>query len=306
MGLKDNVTKEYMKDNRRFADVFNSFVYEGDQVIKPESLQEQDTTELLNFYGISDELISKQEFRDVLKKCVLMRDEKAHYLLFGIENQSNIHYAMPVKNCIYDALNYGAQADEAAKKHRKLKDTKGAEFLSGFSKTDKLTPVITLVILWNSGVWDGPRSLHEMMCVQEPRILRFVPDYKLNLVVPGEINDFGKFKTELQETLELISVQDDKIKMETLLSDKPDVYSNIDIDSAKVLETCMKISFPNRNSKGGVDVCKAINDMIESKEKENAISFYKNGVSIEIIAKSLSLPIEKIRSWILSAGLQIL
>ena len=52
--------------------------------------------------------------------------------------------------------------------------------------------------------------------------------------------------------------------------------------------------------------CKAIQDMIESKEKENAINLYKNGVSIEIIAKSLSLPIEKIHSWILSAGLQIL
>lgn len=51
--------------------------------------------------------------------------------------------------------------------------------------------------------------------------------------------------------------------------------------------------------------CKAINDMIESKQKEDAISFYKNGVSIEIIAKSFHLPIEKIRSWILSAGLQI-
>lgn len=52
--------------------------------------------------------------------------------------------------------------------------------------------------------------------------------------------------------------------------------------------------------------CKAIQDMIESKEKENAINLYKNGVSIEIIAKSLSLPTERIRSWILSAGLQIL
>lgn len=48
-------------------------------------------------------------------------------------------------------------------------------------------------------------------------------------------------------------------------------------------------------------MCKAINDMIESKERENTINLYKNGVSIEIIAKSLSLPIEKIRSWILSA-----
>ena len=40
-------------------------------------------------------------------------------------------------------------------------------------------------------------------------------------------------------------------------------------------------------------MCKAINDMIECKEKESAINFYRNGVSIEIIAKSLSLPIEK-------------
>lgn len=52
--------------------------------------------------------------------------------------------------------------------------------------------------------------------------------------------------------------------------------------------------------------CKAIQDMIESKEKESVIALYKNGVSIEIIAKSLNLPIEKIRSWILSADLQIL
>lgn len=68
----------------------------------------------------------------------------------------------------------------------------------------------------------------------------------------------------------------------------------------------MEALLANRTTKGGGNVCKAINDMIESKEKENAINFYKNGVSMEIIAKSLSLPIEKIRSWILSAGLQIL
>lgn len=46
--------------------------------------------------------------------------------------------------------------------------------------------------------------------------------------------------------------------------------------------------------------------MIERKEKENAIGLYQNGVSIEIIAKSLNLPIEKIHAWILGAGLQIL
>ena len=53
-GFKRQCNKRIHERNRRFADVFNSFVYEGDQVIRPESLQEQDTTELFNFYGISD------------------------------------------------------------------------------------------------------------------------------------------------------------------------------------------------------------------------------------------------------------
>ena len=39
----------------------------------------------------------------------------------------------------------------------------GAEFLSGLAKDDKLVPVITLTIYWNTGNWDGARSLHEML-----------------------------------------------------------------------------------------------------------------------------------------------
>ena len=68
----------------------------------------------------------------------------------------------------------------------------------------------------------------------------------------------------------------------------------------------MKIVDKNLDIALHIQLYQIIKDMIESKEKENTINLYKNGVSIEIIAKSLSLPIEKIRSWILSAGLQIL
>ena len=46
--------------------------------------------------------------------------------------------------------------------------------LSGFAKEDKLVPVITLTIYWNTGIWDGARSLHEMLDVQETDILKFV------------------------------------------------------------------------------------------------------------------------------------
>ena len=39
-------------------------------------------------------------------------------MLLGIENQTDIHYAMPVKNAIYDALQYGRQVSEIVARHR--------------------------------------------------------------------------------------------------------------------------------------------------------------------------------------------
>lgn len=34
---KDTVTKEYMQDEEVFADAFNFLMYDGEQVIRPES-----------------------------------------------------------------------------------------------------------------------------------------------------------------------------------------------------------------------------------------------------------------------------
>lgn len=70
-----------------------------------------------------------------------------------MENQTDINYAMPVKNIVYDVLQYGRQVTGLARKHRKVwasehpeKKPKSEEFLSGIYKEDRLTPVITLVI----------------------------------------------------------------------------------------------------------------------------------------------------------------
>ena len=65
-----------------------------------------------------------------------MNDGKATFLLLGIENQSEIHYAMPVKNLIYDALNYGQQVNKIVASHR---NPEGIEKLSrddSFKKVD--------------------------------------------------------------------------------------------------------------------------------------------------------------------------
>lgn len=112
MGKKDTITKNYMKENRVFADAFNYLLYNGQQMIQPEKLREIDTTEMAILQGGDQkhqDSETVQKYRDILKKTVVKEDGEAVYLLLGVENQTDIHYAMPVRNMIYDALQYGKQ-----------------------------------------------------------------------------------------------------------------------------------------------------------------------------------------------------
>ena len=121
---------------------------------------------------------------------------------------------MPVKNMVYDALQYAKQVSIAAASHKRSGDYRGAdgdEYLSGFMKQDRLLPVVTLVVCFNAEEWDGPMSIHEMFGEQDARILALVPDYKINLVAPASIkdSDFGKFRTSLKEVLSFIKYSQD-------------------------------------------------------------------------------------------------
>ena len=45
MGKEDTAMKAYMSQNRVFADIFNFYLYQGEQVIVPEQLREMDSAE---------------------------------------------------------------------------------------------------------------------------------------------------------------------------------------------------------------------------------------------------------------------
>ena len=143
LGTKDSKAKEYLSDNTRFSEICNYVLFDGEKVIKPEDLKECDTTEVLSVFGIDKKQIVKQKWRDLLKSVSVKHTGQMYVILIGAEAQTDIHYAMPVKTMIYDALNYGEQVNEAKKRHRKNRDYRSSdEFLSGFTLDDKLTPVI--------------------------------------------------------------------------------------------------------------------------------------------------------------------
>lgn len=212
------VTKQYMRENTVFADAFNFLLYDGENVIRPENLKELDTTELVVPFAVDNtdnrQAEAVQKYRDILKMTTVMTDDTAAYVLLGVESQTDVHYAMPVRNIIYDALQYGKQVTEISARNRKKGNQTRKEFLSGFHKDDKLIPVITLVIHLGADKWDASMSLHEMMAVTDKNLLKYIQDYRIKLIDPAQIDvtEMDKFQTSLREVLCYIKYSKDADK----------------------------------------------------------------------------------------------
>lgn len=266
MGKTDSVTKDYMRENAVFADAFNYFIYGGRQVIQPECLTPLDTAEIGILYGSDGKGEPVQKYRDALKLLHAMTEKGVAYLILGIENHTNVHYAAPVKNMVYDALQYAKQVEDIARKHREAKDYAGhssGEYLSGFYKKDKIIPVVTLVISFSPEKWDGPLSLHDMMSVKKPEILRLVQNYKIHLLEPASIGpeELKKFKTSLREVMGFIKYSRDKNKLLELFA-ADECFKALDRSAALVIKTCTNTPFKmEKEGLEAVNLCKAIKDM---------------------------------------------
>lgn len=81
-------------------------------------LNEKDTKDKTNKEKEASEQKMVQKYRDLLKTATIMEDGEATYVLLGIENQTEVHYAMPVRNMLYDAMQYNQQVTEIAEKHK--------------------------------------------------------------------------------------------------------------------------------------------------------------------------------------------
>ena len=315
MGKVDTATKAYMRKNNIFADAFNYLIYDGKPVVNPEQLRELDTTEIALPFGPqengqSNDLV--QKYRDILKSAVVMQEDEAAYILLGIENQTDIHYAMPVRNMIYDALQYGKQVADTAANHRKsdksFRKRTSEEYLSGFYKEDVLKPV-TLVIHFGADEWDAPLSLHEMMGTQNEKLMHYVQDYQIHLIDPAKLTeeDLKKFTSSLREVIEYIKYSKDKEKLSRILKDNSRML--IDREAALVIKTITNTAIEISEKEEKIDMCKAIDDMLSEREAKGEIrgieigefrmlvkQVKKGRLTIEEAAEDAAMSVEEFRN----------
>ena len=206
-----------------------------------------------------------QKYRDTLKTLAVKTDDRYTYLVLGIENQSHVHYAMPVRNMLYDAMQLEKQVRDLASQHRKEgKNGTSEEYLSGMKKEDRLSPVITLVINFGGKKWDAPLSLREMYGEQPEKVLPFIQDYRVFMIDPMEMsdNDLQKLNSSLREVLAYIKYQRDKARMEKLLNEDSK-FSCLETNAALVINAMTNAGIAVDPNKEVVNMCEAIRQMVD-------------------------------------------
>lgn len=306
MGKQDIVTKEYISRNDIFSELVNYYIFSGKRIIRPEDLRETDATEGIIVTDADGKEYTIEKYRDIFKKSVLKLTKEAGFLFIGIEDQTMIHYAMPVRSMLYDSISYAGQIKDIARLHRKQKDKlSGEEFLSGMTAKDKLIPIITIVVYFGQKEWSAPKSLHEMFGELSPKLLEYIENYHIHLIDPHQMKeqDFEKLGESLQYVMRFIAASGDKTAMVELLKKYPEQYGHMEKDAAELLKACTNINIEIAKEKEEVNMCKAWDDMAEDSRKqglsqgiENVImNCYRLGMSEKEIAKITDSSVEYVK-----------
>lgn len=187
MGEKDITQKIFEAYNDVFSDIVNGTLFDGREIIKPDSLVDATTK---SQYKADDEVIHEQE-RDVAKYWT---DQNCYIrlALLGIENQLAIDVDMPLRVIGYDGSSYRDEmnhdeivTDETTSKKHKIRK--------------KRYPVITIVLYFGKTPWKKPLSLYDVLDISE-ELKPFVNDYKINLIDVPRLTkqQVAKFTSDFQ------------------------------------------------------------------------------------------------------------
>ena len=274
LGKKDSITKSYMGNSLRFADLFNGYCFAGEARISPHELKDMDSASIVIPYSKDGAIFPTQKARDVLKVLV-KTDGRAAYCILGVENQSEVHTAMPVRNMLYDAMTMAEQINAITNYHKEKHEygCSNVEFLSGFHENDVLLPVVTLVIYWGADEWNAPISLRDMYPKNiDKTLLQYSPDYHINLVSPALLDDdvLDFFKSDLREMLKFIKYSKNKQRMMELVTGDPK-YKSLDREAAQAISICSSVELSIPEGKERINMCQAIEDMKADARNEGRV-----------------------------------
>lgn len=266
MGIENDAILSYLEDNARFADLFNRFCFDGQEIVKPQKL-----VEASELYTAPPGEKSGQRLRDIKKRL----DSGIYLKILAVEAQNEINYIMPWRIMEYDCKEYGKQIRKIQQENQEENSYANAgERLSKFRQGDRLAPVYTLCLYHGAEKWDGPRCLKDMVDfgTDEGEWEQCFANYPMHLICANEPMDCTSFKTSLGVLFALLPFRKDRFRLKKLIDENP-VYQRLDEDTAKTASILMgvKIFMKHKEkykNEEGYNVCQAIREMMEDSRTE--------------------------------------
>lgn len=267
MAEKDIFSNEYFDDKERFADLLNGYLLNGQNVIQAEDLTESNSY-VARIQKINNDANTQTMLRDVVKTLQV----GMKIMLIVLQNQSDIHYAMPVRLMNEEAAGYHKQWRAIAKKHKKAHDLKKDEYISGFSRNDRLMPIMTIVVYFGAKPWDGPRNLRQMLDMDgiPPELRNMVTDYPIHILEVRRFHQIENFRTDLQLVFGFLQNCENMDNLNNYMKSHQQEFETLDQDAfdlIRMMSHSDKIEAPKPPKKGEVSMCKAIDDMAKLSEE---------------------------------------
>lgn len=265
MGQKDISLVTYFEDQRRYADLMNGFVFKGKQVVREKDVQEADSR-VSGVLGKLKQRYMVQKYRDCVRRIVF----GMNIVIVGLEHQDLVHHGMPVRIMLEDAAGYDKQMRQIRRHHRLKRDLRGDEFLGGFSKKDKLHPVITICLYYGKTPYNGAKELYHMMeLLNLPEDLKeMLNNYKIQVLEIRSFKDIDLFKTDLREVFGFIQRSGDAEAEMKFTFDNEDRFRQLEEDAFDVIVSVtgsgeLASVKETYREEGGINMCEAIRGMIE-------------------------------------------
>jgi len=277
-GIKpDTALRDFWRNDERFAGLFNQALFGGDEAIRGENLTNDDTDESAVIRdGARTTSISRR--RDNIKR----HDDGTILVLLGVEDQMHVHYAFPVRTMLYDALKYTKQCKDIENRHRNDGDLAGSdEFLSGMRGTDRIKPVISLVLYYGEKDWDGATRLSDMVELAPP-YREYFNDYKINLVQAGNAGGYGFRNRDNMDFFTMLGeFYSKKGRMDTKSFQKKyadrDVYWETLVALGAVTGSQGLVEYANKYKGGYVNMCTALKSLEEQSERKGELRGERRG-----------------------------
>ena len=231
MGNNDIFMKRWLSDKKRFADLINGSLFQGEQVFSAQHLSSENGEQSIVLQELDGTKIAVRRFRDI----IMSSDDGTRIVVLACENQQDINYAMPVRGMLYDALSYTEQVSCIKKTRKENKELRGsAEFLSGLKKEDRLVPVLTVIFYYGDAEYDGQIDLHGLLGIDRKEyglLKRYVPNYRINLIDPKKFQDVKCFQTDLQIIFGMLKYKSNKNDLKRYVLENKNYFRKLDVDS---------------------------------------------------------------------------